>query len=481
MLQAQIFQPPSVNHLILVQSHLMRKTILLFAALFSLLLSCTNDTQVTTANTNTDSTATIDGHPAWIEQGNVYEVNVRQYTPEGTFKAFEKHLQRLKNMGVQTLWFMPIQPIGVEGRKGALGSYYAVSDYRSVNPEFGTMNDWKTLVDTIHKLGMKVIIDWVPNHTAPDHPWVKAHPEFYYRDSITGKPIHQPGTDWTDTRKLDFKNSQMADSMIASIKFWITETGLDGFRCDHAQGPGKDFWKTCNAELKKVKNVLMLAEAEDDWVYDAGFDMSYAWKVFHLTKDIAAGKRPASSLDTMLKQQDSTFSSSAIFLYFTSNHDENSWNKAEYATMPGASHAPFAVLTQTIDQSVPLIYSGQEEPFLDSISFFYKDTISFNKYQRGSFYKTLLNLRKNNPALAANASFKKLSTSNDAAMYAFEREKDGDKVLVILNLSKNAQNFTWKEKPSATEWNNVFAGNKEPVDKGFGIEPWGYAVYELRK
>jgi alpha-amylase len=481
MLQAQIFQPPSVNHLILVQSHLMRKTILLFAALFSLLLSCTNDTQVTTANTNTDSTATIDGHPAWIEQGNVYEVNVRQYTPEGTFKAFEKHLQRLKNMGVQTLWFMPIQPIGVEGRKGALGSYYAVSDYRSVNPEFGTMNDWKTLVDTIHKLGMKVIIDWVPNHTAPDHPWVKAHPEFYYRDSITGKPIHQPGTDWTDTRKLDFKNSQMADSMIASIKFWITETGLDGFRCDHAQGPGKDFWKRCNAELKKVKNVLMLAEAEDDWVYDAGFDMSYAWKVFHLTKDIAAGKRPASSLDTMLKQQDSTFSSSAIFLYFTSNHDENSWNKAEYATMPGASHAPFAVLTQTIDQSVPLIYSGQEEPFLDSISFFYKDTISFNKYQRGSFYKTLLNLRKNNPALAANASFKKLSTSNDAAMYAFEREKDGDKVLVILNLSKNAQNFTWKEKPSATEWNNVFAGNKEPVDKGFGIEPWGYAVYELRK
>jgi glycosidase len=343
------------------------------------------------------------------------------------------------------------------------------------------MNDWKTLVDTIHKLGMKVIIDWVPNHTAPDHPWVKAHPEFYYRDSITGKPIHQPGTDWTDTRKLDFKNSQMADSMIASMKFWITETGLDGFRCDHAQGPGKDFWKRCNAELKKVKNVLMLAEAEDDWVYDAGFDMSYAWKVFHLTKDIAAGKRPASSLDTMLKQQDSTFSSSAIFLYFTSNHDENSWNKAEYATMPGASHAPFAVLTQTIDQSVPLIYSGQEEPFLDSISFFYKDTISFNKYQRGSFYKTLLNLRKNNPALAANASFKKLSTSNDAAMYAFEREKDGDKVLVILNLSKNAQNFTWKEKPSATEWNNVFAGNKEPVDKGFGIEPWGYAVYELRK
>jgi alpha-amylase len=462
----------------------MRKTTLLFSTLFSLMLfSCTNEPQVDASTTaaNTDSAAKIDGHPAWVEQGNIYEVNVRQYTPEGTFKAFEKHLQRLKDMGVQTLWFMPVQPIGVEGRKGALGSYYAVSDYRAVNPEFGTMNDWKALVDTIHGMGMKVIIDWVPNHTAPDHPWVKTHPEFYFRDSVTGKPIHQPGTDWTDTRKLDFKNNQMADSMIAAMKYWITETGIDGFRCDHAQGPGKEFWKRCNAELKKIKNVLMLAEAEDEWVYDAGFDMSYAWKIFHLTKDIAAGKRPANAIDTLLQQQDSIFPSSATFLYFTSNHDENSWNKAEYATMPGASHAPFAVLTQTIDQSVPLIYSGQEEPFLDSISFFYKDTISFNRYQRAGFYKTLLNLRKNNSALAANASFKKRATSNDAAMYAFEREKEGNKILVVLNLSKNAQNFTWKDKPSAVEWNNVFAGNKEPVDKGFGIEPWGYAVYEIRK
>ena len=164
----------------------MRKTILLFSLFSWLLFSCTNEPQVETAGLNADSAATVDGHPAWIEQGNIYEVNVRQYTPEGTFKAFEKHLQRLKDMGVQTLWFMPIQPIGVEGRKGVLGSYYAVSDYRNVNPEFGTMTEWKALVDTIHALGMKVIIDWVPNHTAPDHPWVKTHPEFYYRDSLTG-------------------------------------------------------------------------------------------------------------------------------------------------------------------------------------------------------------------------------------------------------------------------------------------------------
>ena len=457
----------------------------LAAALF--LASCGNNASTDTTTDSTgksghDAAATIDGHPAWIEQGNIYEVNVRQYTPEGTFNAFAPHLQRLKEMGVQTLWFMPINPIGKEGRKGALGSYYAISDYRSINPEFGTLQDWKSLVDKIHGLGMKVIIDWVPNHTAPDHPWVKQHPEFYIRNA-QGVPVHQPGTDWTDTRKLDFKNRQLWDSTIASMKYWVTETGIDGFRCDHAQGQGKDFWVQANHDLKALKpGLLMLAEAEDKWVYDAGFDMSYAWKFFHKTVDVAAGRRPANSLDSVLHEVDTTFNNkNALFLYFTSNHDENSWNKADYGTMPGASHAPFAVLTQTIRQAVPLIYSGQEEPVLDSVSFFYKDTISFSKYQRAPFYKTLLNSRKSNPALAANASFKKLRTSNDAAIYAFEREKDGNKALVVLNLSKAPVNFTWIDQPSEKEWNNTFKGDKEPVDKGFGIEPWGYAVYEKRK
>lgn len=455
-----------------------------FSLFLFLLIACNSSNEGHDARTaSATDTALIDGHPAWILQGNIYEVNVRQYTPEGTFKAFEKHLNRLKDMGVQTLWFMPIQPIGKEGRKGVLGSYYAISDYRSVNPEFGSMEDWKALVNKIHDMGMKVIIDWVPNHTAPDHPWVKQHPEFYIRDSVTGIPIHQPGTDWTDTRKIDFKNPTVADSMIAAMKFWITETGIDGYRCDHAQGQGKDFWKRTNAELKALrKNILMLAEADDEWLYDAGFDMSYAWRFFHMTKEVAAGRRPANSLDTVLRYFDSVFPPTATFLHFTSNHDENSWNKADYQTMPGESHAPFAVLTQTVDQSVPLIYSGQEEPVLDSISFFYKDTITFNQLQRANFYKTLLNLRKNNPALAANASFKKLKTSNDAAIFAFEREKDGNKVLVILNLTKSPQEFAWIDKPTVPAMsNNIFLSKQESVSSVTAMQPWGYVVYEVKK
>ena len=438
-------------------------------------IDCNNTAEIKSSN----DTATVDGHPAWIEQGNIYEVNTRQYTPEGTFKAFEKHLDRLKDMGVQTLWFMPVNPIGRKDRKGALGSYYAISDYKAINPEYGTMDDWKLLVKNAHAKGFKVIIDWVPNHTAADHPWITSHPEFYELDSVT----HQPRSpfDWTDVRQLNFKNRQMQDSMIAALKFWITETDIDGYRCDHVEEFQKEFWNRCIPELRKLKNIFLLSENNAPWVYDSGFDATYPWDAFNTMKLIAKGERPAFALDSVLWKVDSTYPKNAIRMYFTSNHDENSWNKADYATMPGASHAPFAVLTQTIERSVPLIYSGQEEPFLDSVSFFYKDTIIFSKFSRSNFYKTLLNLRKNNPALAANAAFKKLATNNDAALYAFEREKNSDKVLVILNLSKQAQQLTWKDQPSEKEWNNIFAGTKEPVDKGFGIEPWGYAVYELKK
>jgi alpha-amylase len=447
---------------------------------FSLFIcSCGNNTVNGVATTEKDSSdrsgGTTEGHPSWILQGNIYEVNTRQYTPEGSFNAFVPNLQRLKDMGVQTLWFMPIYPISEKDRKGKLGSYYAVSDYTGVNPEFGTMDDWKSLVKKAHDMGFKVILDWVPNHTGADHRWLQAHADFFVRDS-TGKFLSP--FDWTDTRKLNYKNAEMCDSMIASMKYWIRESDIDGFRCDVAGEVPKEFWSRCISELRSMKNIFMLAESNEAWMHEAGFDATYTWDAFAMMKQVASGKRPAFAIDSVLQRVDTTYKLNALRMYFTSNHDENSWNKADYATMPGASHAPFAVLTQTIARSVPLIYSGQEEPFLDSVSFFYKDTITFGHYSRANFYKTLLNLRRNNPALSALASFKKLSTTNDAAIYAFEREKEGRKILVILNLSNHPQDLRWKDQPSAKEWNNVFAGNREPVDQGFSIEPWGYVVYE---
>ena len=421
----------------------------------------------------------IDGHPDWIMQGNIYEVNVRQYTPEGTFKAFEQHLDRLKEMGVQTLWFMPITPISVTDRKGLLGSYYAVADYTAVNPEFGTLSDWKALVKHAHELGMKVIIDWVPNHTGGDHPWLTSNPDFYVVDSVTKKVVAP--FDWTDVRKLNYKNPALRDSMISEMKFWVTETDIDGFRCDVAGEVPDDFWAKCISTLKKEKNLFMLAESDRKGLHESGFDASYAWNDFSTLKRVAKGEANAKAIDSALQKSDTLYPGNSLRMFFTSNHDENTWNKADYGTMPGAIHAPFAVLTQTMGHSIPLIYSGQEEPFLDSLSFFYKDTISFGKYQRAGFYKTLLNLRKNNPALAANASFKKVAVGDEKALYAYVREAGSNKVFVILNLSAKEQKIKVTDASLQGEPYNVFMGSKEPLkDTEWKIEPWGYVVYEYK-
>ncbi|HEX5155487.1 MAG TPA: alpha-amylase family glycosyl hydrolase [Parafilimonas sp.] len=418
----------------------------------------------------------IDGHPAWIMQGNVYEVNVRQYTPEGTFKAFEKSLPRLKEMGVQTLWFMPVNPISKADRKGALGSYYAVASYTAINPEFGTMDDWKNLVKHCHDMGFKVIIDWVPNHTGADNYWLTTHPDFFVKDS-TGKPLSP--YDWSDTRQLDYNNIVMQDSMINAMKFWITGSDIDGFRCDVAWNVPDAFWKKCIPQLRAMKNIFMLAESDKASNQVAGFDATYPWQEFHIMNDIAAGKKNALSLDSIINVTNKNFPQNALLLYFTSNHDENSWNKADYATMPGASHAPFAVLTQTLPRSVPLIYSGQEEPFLDSISFFYKDTIAFNKYGRAGFYSRLLHLRKSNNALEANAAYKKLTTGSDENIYAFIRTNGSNKILVMVNLSNAPHEFKIGDKEINGSAFDIFTTQREKISntQSMKLNAWGYKVY----
>jgi len=418
-------------------------------------------------------------HPTWIMQGNIYEVNVRQYTPEGTFKAFEKHLQRIKNMGAQTLWFMPIYPISQKDRKGTLGSYYAISNYEAVNPEFGTLSDWKELVNKAHAMGFKVIIDWVANHTGADHYWLQIHPDFYVRDSAGDfvSPF-----DWTDVRKLNYSNTELVDSMIADMKFWVTQTNVDGFRCDDASDVPDAFWKKCIAELHKQKNVFMLAEGEKPSLNKDGFDATYAWSVFNVMKKIVTGEQNVTSLDSAVNSFDTAYPASALHMYFTSNHDENTWSKADYGTMPGKTHAPFAILTQTIKLNVPLIYGGQEEPVLRPIRFFDKDTIVFAKYRRAPFYKKLLLLRKYDPALASDAPFKRIKTNDDKNVYAYVRYINKKFVFVLLNLSDKKQaikvnGFSVAGINSINAF-DVIKGvaRKNIFDSSFDLAPWGYEV-----
>ena len=414
-------------------------------------------------------------HPSFMEQGNIYEVNIRQYTKEGTFKAFAKHIPRLHDMGVKTLWLMPIQPISVVGRKGTLGSYYAVADYTKVNPEFGTLADFKEVIKQAHTLGMKVIIDYVPNHSGADNKWLTTHPDFYERDE---KGNAKYTDDWSDTRELNYDNKVMQDSMINTMKYWVKNTAIDGFRVDVAWGVPFDFWTRCITILKKERNLFFLAEADHPKMHTSGYDATYSWNEFHTMNDIAAGKKNVLSLDSVLTYIDTTYIKGAWRLYFTSNHDENSWNKADYATMPGDIHAPFSVFTLTYHRTMPLIYSGQEEPVLKSLAFFEKDPITFNKYARAPFYKALLNLRSTNSAFKEDATFSRLKVNRPEQVMAYQRVLGKDKVLVVLNLSNKQQqvelqNFTEDGKTYV----ELFTKERVSNLKHLSLSAWGYKVY----
>lgn len=420
-------------------------------------------------------------HPSWAAQSNIYEVNLRQFSKEGSFKAFAKSLPRLKKMGVEVLWFMPITPIGITNRKmnsKELGSYYAVRDYKGINPEFGTMADFKALVKKAHAMGFKVITDWVANHSSTDNHWIKAHPNFYVKDS-TGK-ILSP-YDWSDTYKLNYNDRELRDSMIDAMVFWLKETNIDGFRCDVAGDVPADFWKECIESLKKIRHVFMLAEADNPDLHKAGFDETYAWNIGAAMTNLYAGKINVTQFDSVINHNIDIFPPNAYKLFFTTNHDENSWNGTEFEKY-GDAYKTFAVFTQTMYQSVPLIYNGQEVPNKKRLKFFVKDPINWTGYKMAGFYQTLLTLRKTNPALAADGSYIKLNSSNDNAIFSYLREKNGRKLLVILNLSNKEQQFSINNKLINGNPFNVFLMQNEKINEShsFKVEPWGYIVYDYK-
>ena len=420
-------------------------------------------------------------HPSWSYDTNIYEVNVRQYTTEGTFEAFRNHLPRLKDMGVEVLWFMPITPISIKGRKGSLGSYYAVQNYKEVNPEFGSLQDFVDLVKYSHDLGFKIIIDWVANHTGNDNVWIDEHPDFFCYDD--NHIIHPNG--WEDVSKLDFDNLQMQAAMIDAMKFWIASCDIDGFRCDMAHLVPLEFWKKARTELDMYKmNLFWLAECEEANYHEA-FDATYTWKWMHATEEFYNRKNDLNSLFGVLQEYENSFPKNALRTYFTSNHDENSWNGTEYEKYGEAAKA-FAVFSCTWN-GLPMIYSGQELPNNKRLQFFDKDNIEWkDKCELHDFYKTLLQLRKTNKALRAadgNVSTSKISTNYDDKVFAFIRKNENDEVFVILNLSEEKIELEIFDPLIQNFFIDIF--NKESIDfsekQNIELQPWNFRVLKKKK
>lgn len=418
-------------------------------------------------------------HPDWSKNLSVYEVNLRQFTPSGTFREFESHLPRLKELGVGILWFMPIHPIGVKNRKGSLGSQYSVRDYTAVNPEYGTLDEFKSLVKKIHDSGMYVIIDWVANHTAWDHVWTESNQDFY---SLNGEGnLHSPFAEWSDVIHLNYDNPALWEAMIHAMKFWITETDIDGFRCDMAHLVRTPFWEKARKELDLLKPVFMLAESENRELLHSAFDTIYNWNLLHWMDAMAKGWKGVPDLDAMLQHEVFEFPAQSFQLLFTDNHDENSWNGSAIERL-GYSLEPCDLLTFTL-HGMPLIYSGQEAGDWRRLSFFDKDLIQWKDDKLIPFYQKLNALKKRNEALwngLYGGNFRRIRTSADRWVFSFVRQKNEYQVLVLINFSGFTQQVRFEEEVQPGNYYHVFEDRK--IELGtmptFQLDPWKYLVFE---
>jgi len=411
---------------------------------------------------------------SWGNGSNIYEVNVRQYTPEGSFQAFMKHIPRLRDMGVDILWLMPVTPISVEKRQGTYGSYYAASSYTDIDPAYGREDDFKELIKTAHDLGMKVIIDWVANHTGYDHQWTLKYPGWYRKDA-EGKFTELYG--WIDVIDLDYNIPEMRIEMIRSMKHWISRYNIDGFRCDMARTVPLDFWLEARAECDALKPLFWLAECEIP-EYHETFDLTYGWEVMRALAKYAKHELTLADIFPLLTKY-AGYPVGSRKLLFTTNHDENTYEGTEYERF-GVFAKALAVFTCTWP-GIPLIYSGQELPLKKRLPFFEKDHIEWIQDKEPGlhrFYKAMLQLRKRNKSLQENASVLLIKSQPEVTL-AYLCRRQQDKVLVLLNLSEDESTIAIDHPAAAGKYIELFTEQSVHFTRRITmqLEPGSYRLY----
>lgn len=419
-------------------------------------------------------------HPEWSQSASIYQINTRQFTEAGTFAAAQEHLPRLKQLGVGILWLMPIHEIGLKHRKGSLGSPYAVRDYRSVNPEFGTLADLKRFVEAAHALGIKVILDWVANHTAWDHVWVEAHPEWYERDQ-RGQFRPTPWWDWDDIINLDYSQPALREAMIEAMKYWLEEADIDGYRCDVAGFVPVDFWNEARKQLDALKPVFMLAEWESRDLHAEAFDMTYAWSWYDAVLKLCQGQTSVvESLFVYYSWNESAFPKGSLRMTFVSNHDKNAWDGTMFEQFGAGLEA--AIVLSVIGEGVPLIYNGQEAGNDRRLPFFEKDSIDWRDHPIGALYQSLIGLKKSHQALwngEWGGPMVRVPNDCERQVLSFVRAKGPDKVLALFNFSDSPQSVTFRDFYDHGSYKDWLTGQPElfGVRWQLDLEPWAYRVF----
>ncbi|MBT8137169.1 MAG: alpha-glucosidase C-terminal domain-containing protein [Gammaproteobacteria bacterium] len=413
-------------------------------------------------------------HPAWARNAAIYQINTRQFTSEGSFAAAEAQLPRIAKLGADIIWLMPIHPIGEKKRKGSLGSPYAVRDYFAVNPEFGTLDDFRSFVDTAHRLGMYVIIDWVANHTAWDNPMIVEHPEWYTRDA-NGEITHTTGTDWTDIADLDYSHPGLRRYMTAALEFWVRDVGIDGYRCDVAGYVPLDFWNTVRRRLDAIKPVFMLAEWESRDMHGAAFDATYAWSWNSMLHQVARGDADAGAIRGWYFGHENIWPYDAWRMTFVSNHDKNTWEGTQFELFGDALEA--AIVLSVVGEGMPLLYNGQEAGNTKRLEFFERDPIAWREHPIGELYRQLFALLEDNTALWHGwygAPMTQVANSSPQAVYSFVRRNESDSVVALFNFSAASQSVTL-DLPAET-YRDYFSSERVSVDQAFELAPWSYRV-----
>lgn len=417
-------------------------------------------------------------HPEWSKNATIYQLNTRQFSAEGTFAAAETQLPRLRRLGVDIIWLMPIHPIGTENRKGTLGSPYSVQDYFSVNPEFGSLDDLKHFVDSAHSQGMYVIIDWVANHTAWDNDLRKDHPDWYERD-YKGDFRPTPWWDWSDIIDLDYSQPGLRKYMTGALKYWVREVGIDGYRCDVAGFVPVDFWNQVRTELDAIKPVFMLAEWESRDLHARAFDMTYAWSWYDAVRDVVRGEADLNRLFVYYSWNESAFPREAYRMTYVSNHDTNAWEATQFEAFGDGLQA--AIVLSVVGEGLPLVYNGQEAGNTKRLEFFEKDSIEWRDHPIGALYGNLFRLKKSNTALwngQWGARMIRVWNSAPEKVFSFVRRNDRDKVFALINFSAEPQTVTFSGTLHEGIYREYFSGEAVEFDASSEItlEPWDYRV-----
>ena len=440
--------------------------------LISLLLACSPAPEQPALTNDNSPKITF---PEKAAGSTIYEVNIRQHTPEGTINAFIEDLPRIKDLGVDILWLMPVQPIGLKERKGSLGSYYSISDYLSINPEFGSAEDFRKLVDTAHQMGLYVILDWVPNHTSWDHPWITEHPDYYAKDD-QGNITYE--ADWTDIALLDHTNPNTRRAMVQAMKYWVQEFDIDGFRQDHA---GHEIplylWEEATDEIDQIKDLFWLAEWRGARMHNE-FDATYTWELFHIQDQVGEGKANADSIQHHLMKDLHEYGTKAFRMTMITNHDENSWNGTVFERY-GEGHKAFATFIFTA-YGIPMIYSGQEAGLDKRLKFFEKDTVDFSDpLKLQPFYQSLIALKKNNPAIwAGEYGGMPQRINEDPHVYAFKRVKGNNQVIGIINFSGDSQQLNLTDVTVYGKYHDYFTDDEfELGENPITLHPWQYLIF----